>query len=169
MVSSRLFITSIGGIKMTSFKFQEPDQQLSSVSYTSMNHKVGVGDMTAGFNQKGQLVSYEAPQQTILKNTYDDQSRLVTSEAKNHVVRNVYQVGGQQLTKTVKIGNKTIVYQYQYDTLGREVMRKGSDQTLRYTLYANQVKLVSLCNEWNKWRYRLETLDGRVLKLYYPN
>ena len=154
---------------MTAFKFQEPSEQYSTPSYHSTTMHQGMGEVTARYNQNHQLISYEVNQQVMCHQLYDDNSRLIQREQKDHQVRQSYTHTGQLDKKIIKNQKETIVYQYEYDEQGREVSRIGSDKTRRYMIYLGEVKWVALCNEWEKWRYRLESLDGKVLEMYYPS
>ena len=152
---------------MTSFKCIKPNEQLSSVSYTSLSVRHGVEEVCAGFNQNHQLVTYEANGQLICQNEYDDQSRLVSHVQKKFKVTHVYRLAKGPDRTVINKGQMTIVYDYEYDAYHREIVRRASDGSIRYTGYIGQYKLVSLCNEWGVWRYRLETQTGQLLKMTY--
>ncbi len=154
---------------MTAFKFQEPSEKYSTPSYHSTTMQVGKGELTVRFNQDHQLVTYEVDNQVICRRFYDDNSRLIQSKEKDYQVKQSYNAMGQLDRKLIETSKKSISYQYEYDEQGREISRSGSDKTLRYSIYLGEVKWVALRNEWGKWRYRLESLEGKVLEMYYPS
>ncbi|CEG56033.1 conserved protein of unknown function [RHS_repeat] [Legionella fallonii LLAP-10] len=122
-----------------------------TTQFNAFGDKVSVTDAKGyvtdfHYDEKGQLISTEAPGQTFKKYHYDESGNLIWQEdANGQVIAYRYDASGHILSKTLDPEGLQLTTQYQYDAIGRQLQIIEANGCIKQFTYDNQGNLVQSC------------------------
>jgi YD repeat-containing protein len=122
-----------------------------STQFNAFGDKVSVTDGTGlttdyRFDEKGQLIRVDSPEQTFKEYQYDRLGRLsFQTDASGQIIQYHYDAEGHILSKIIDPGGVNLTSSYQYDAIGRQLQVNEANGCTKQFIYDDEGHLIESC------------------------